>query len=221
MEHTLVSPATGEYEYVGHVPVGQLTGTGTFRCAENGAVYTGEYEGNRFHGIGEMTYANGQVYRGQWKGGKREGDGTLTYVSTGFFTAGMKKTKVGRWMGDKEILSVPFDAANPAHAALLGAATAAEARRRAASAWAPSARVSTVRCRHGRAPPRPGQKLPGCATCTLRAVGLSLARALSCDHMNDWHRQASADEASRGAKAAEAKAEVRGMHSGARVPDRP
>jgi hypothetical protein len=31
----------------------------------------------------------------------------------------------------------------------------------------------------------------------------------------------SADEASRGAKAAEAKAEVRGMHSGARVHDRP
>jgi hypothetical protein len=78
-----------------------------------------------------------------------EGDGVLTYVSEGFFSAGKKKTKVGRWMGDEEISSVPFDAANPAHAALLGAATAAEARRRAASAWARSARVSTVRCRRG------------------------------------------------------------------------
>ena len=59
MEHTLVYPANGD-EYVGLVPVGQLTGTGTFRCAKNGAVYTGEYEGNRFHGIGELTLPTGK-----------------------------------------------------------------------------------------------------------------------------------------------------------------
>jgi hypothetical protein len=352
MEHTLVNPANGN-EYVGHVPVGKLTGTGTFRCAKNGVVYTGEYEGNRFHGIGELTWANGDVYRGQFKGGLREGDGVstwangvhngnvyrgqfkgdlmegdgeftwangnvyrgqwkgdkregegvftladgsvyrgqwkgdkmegegvytfanghvysgqfkgdvgegdgvftwasgaiyrgqfkgyekegdgvytsadgkvyrgqfkggypencvVTYVSEGFFSAGKKKTKVGRYEGDMEVSSVPFDAADPVHAALLGAATAAEARRRAASARARSARVSNVRCRHGRAPP--GRKLRRCAMCTLRAVGSAASVRTCLRSHDDWHRQASADEASRGAKAAKAKAEVPGMQSG-------
>jgi hypothetical protein len=120
MEVTLVEPATG-YEYVGHVPVGQLTGTGTFRCAKDGAVYTGEYEGNRFHGIGEITGANGGVYRGQWKGGLMEGDGVYTFADG--------RRTFGRWEGGKEASSVPFDAANPAHAAVLRAANEAEARR--------------------------------------------------------------------------------------------
>jgi hypothetical protein len=224
MEHTLVSPATGD-EYVGHVPVGQLTGTGTFRCAKNGAVYTGEYEGNRFHGIGVLTgadgngyrgqfedgkmegagvltlangnvyhgqfkggetegdgvlvlangnvyrgqfkrgekagdgvlvFANGNVYRGQWKGGKEEGDGVLTWADGNVYRGQWKGGKMegegytwqaglvfgilavlvdsgreafGRWIGGKKISSVPFDAAIPAHAAVLCAANEAEARR--------------------------------------------------------------------------------------------
>jgi hypothetical protein len=177
MEHTLVSPASGN-EYVGHVPVGQLTGTGTFRCAKNGAVYTGEYEGNRFHGIGEYTWANGDVYRGQFNDGKSEGDGVFTWANGdvyrgqfkddtsegdgvltfangdvyrgqwkggvpeggsvhtlgGGIVRGILSMLTGRrtfekWEGGKEVSSVPFDAANPAHAAVLRAANEAEARR--------------------------------------------------------------------------------------------
>ncbi len=90
MEHTLVYPASGD-EYVGHVPVGQLTGTGTFRCAKNGAVYTGEYEGNRFHGIGELTWADGNVYRGQWKGGLIEGDGVRTWADGDVYRGQFKR----------------------------------------------------------------------------------------------------------------------------------
>jgi hypothetical protein len=166
MEHTLVDP-TSDNEYVGHVPVGQLTGTGTFRCAKNGAVYTGEYEGNRFHGIGEITFAGGNVYRGQWKenkmegdgvytwadgnayrgqwkGDKMEGDGVFTWASGNVYRGQFKGDKmegagVNTWANgrrtfdkykrDKEVSSVPFDAANPAHAAVLRAANEAEARR--------------------------------------------------------------------------------------------
>ena len=143
MEHTLVSPASGN-EYVGHVPVGQLTGTGTFRCAKNGAVYTGEYEGNRFHGIGELTWASGEVYRGQWKRCLREGDGVNTWangaVYCGQWKGGQREGEAvftfadgrricGQFKGDKQVSSVPFDAADPAHAAVLRAANEAEARR--------------------------------------------------------------------------------------------
>jgi hypothetical protein len=182
---------------VGHVPVGQLTGTGTFRCAKDGAVYTGEYEGNRFHGIGELTWADGDVYRGHFKGGLKEGGGMYTYASGDVYRGQWKENKMegdgvykwangdvyrGQWKGgekegdgvfrwadgdvyrgqfkggkkegdgvfmftdgrrtfDKckggeEVSSVPFDAANAAHAAVLRAANKAEARRvqRAASA---------------------------------------------------------------------------------------
>ena len=120
MEHTLVSPTSGN-EYVGHVPVGQLTGTGTFRCAKNGAVYTGEYEGSRFHGIGELTFASGDVYRGQYKGDVSEGEAVYTFADG--------RRTFGPYKGGEEVSSVPFDAANPAHAAVLRAANAAEARR--------------------------------------------------------------------------------------------
>ena len=144
MEHTLVRPANGD-EYVGHVPVGQLTGTGTFRCAKDGAVYTGEYEGNRFHGIGELTSADGNVYLGQFKGGNREGDGVYTWANGNVYRGQFKGDKregdgvltrangrltFGEWKEDTmEVSSVPFDAANPTHAAGLRAPNEAEARR--------------------------------------------------------------------------------------------
>ena len=68
-----------------------------------------------------LTFASGDVYRGQWKGGLKEGDGVVTFADG--------RRICGRWVGDKEVSSVPFDAANPAHAAVLRAANEAEARR--------------------------------------------------------------------------------------------
>jgi hypothetical protein len=115
MEHTLVSPTSGN-EYVGHVPVGQLTGTGAFRCAKNGAVYTGEYEGKRFHGIGELTLADGRVYRGQFKAGTQEGEGVFTaadgriyrgqfmagnFEGDGAYTEADGRSYRGQWKGDQ------------------------------------------------------------------------------------------------------------------------
>ena len=44
------------------------------------------------------------------------------------FTFGGRRT-FGQWEGGEEVSSVPFDAANPAHAAVLRAANEAEARR--------------------------------------------------------------------------------------------
>jgi hypothetical protein len=193
MDHTLVRPATGD-EYVGHVPVGQLTGTGTFRCAKNGAVYTGEYEGNRFHGIGEITGANGEVYRGQYKGGLKEGDGVYTFASgdvyrgqfkgdkregDGVYTFADGRRTFGRYKGGKEVSSVPFDAANPAHAAVLRAANEAEARRVGAPHRRPGAIGALhVWCRLTRTPPTHGRKLRRCASCRTRLacqVACSLA----------------------------------------------
>jgi hypothetical protein len=99
MEHTtrwsLGNPANGD-EYVGHVPLGQLKGTGTFRCAKNGAVYCGEYEGNRMHGMGVLT-ANGDSYCGQWNGGKMEGHGVQT-LANGMVYRG--QYKAGKMEGD-------------------------------------------------------------------------------------------------------------------------
>jgi hypothetical protein len=168
MEHTLVDPESdNQDEYVGHVPSGQLTGTGIFRCAKNGAVYRGEYEGNRFHGIGELTWSDEDVYRGQFKGGLKEGSGVFTWadgdVHTGQWKGGVRegvgvftfadgrvyrgqfkgdkmegdavytfadgRQTFDRWEGGEEVLSMPFEAANPAHAAVLRAANEAEARR--------------------------------------------------------------------------------------------
>ena len=56
-------------------------------------------------GHGVQTLANGMVYRGQYKAGKMEGDGVYTFADG--------RRICGRWKGDKEVSSVPFDAANP------------------------------------------------------------------------------------------------------------
>jgi hypothetical protein len=174
------------------VPRDQHRGTGTFLCAKNEAVYCGQYKGNRFHGIGVLTFADGSVYGsvyrgeykeglreghgvlqlldagdvycGQWKGGKQEGHAVLTFdegsvfrghkvdqreghgvlhldngdVYCGQWNAWGKQEGPGvyqfadgrrtfvRWEGGEYVSSVPFDAANPVHAA---AACDAEARR--------------------------------------------------------------------------------------------
>ena len=67
------------------------------------------------------TFASGDIFRGQYKGGKREGDGVYTFADG--------RQTFDQYKGGKEVSSVPFDAANPAHAAVLCAANAAEARR--------------------------------------------------------------------------------------------
>ncbi len=118
-EHKLANPVNGD-EYVGHVPVGHLTGTGIFHC-KNGAVYSGQYEGNRMHGVGAQQWTDGDVYRGEFKRGRKDGIGVSHTFASG-------NRSFDRWESGQKISSVPFDAANPEHAAVLREARAAEAR---------------------------------------------------------------------------------------------
>ena len=48
-------------DYVGTVRVGRSYGV--FTCT-NGNVYTGEFRGIKFHGVGMMTWPDGYVYKG-------------------------------------------------------------------------------------------------------------------------------------------------------------
>ena len=50
-------------DYVGTVRVGRSYGV--FHCS-NGNVYTGEFRGIKFHGVGMMAWPNGYVYKGRW-----------------------------------------------------------------------------------------------------------------------------------------------------------
>merc|ERR1712226_453966 len=47
---------------------------GRFTSA-NGAVYTGCFRNNVFHGSGEYAWPDGRVYRGMWKDGRMYGRG--------------------------------------------------------------------------------------------------------------------------------------------------
>jgi hypothetical protein len=99
---------------------GNFEGDGAYTEAD-GRSYRGQWKGDQMEGDAVHTWASGSVYRGQWKGGLKDGDGVVTFADG--------RRICGRWVGDKEVSSVPFDAANPAHAAVLRAANEAEARR--------------------------------------------------------------------------------------------
>ena len=147
-----------------------MEGDGVFTFAD-GNVYRGQLKGDKLEGDGVFTAANGDVYRGQWKGDEREGDGVFTFASG--------RRTFDKCKGGKEVSSVPFDAANPAHAAVLRAANEAEARRVGAPHSASGLIGPLVaRCRFRRTPPKHGRKLRRCASCRTRLacqVACSLA----------------------------------------------
>jgi hypothetical protein len=94
-------------------------GVGVHKFA-SGAVYRGQYKADELSGHGVYMWANGAIYLGEWRGDKRQGRGAHTFASG--------KQAFGRYEDDQEVSSVPFDAANREHAAVLRAANEAEAR---------------------------------------------------------------------------------------------
>lgn len=49
----------------------------------SGAVYTGNYRNNKFHGVGDYRWPDGREYRGTWKDGYMHGYGMYLYFSVG------------------------------------------------------------------------------------------------------------------------------------------
>lgn len=93
--------------YAGEFTEGQQEGSGTFRDAEEGWVFTGQWLHGRMYGQGRMEWPDGSVYAGDWIDGVREGRGKLTgadgSVYEGPFTRnnvegkGRKVFKDGAW----------------------------------------------------------------------------------------------------------------------------
>mmetsp|Transcript_58761 Transcript_58761/g.137591 ORF Transcript_58761/g.137591 Transcript_58761/m.137591 type:complete len:324 (-) Transcript_58761:152-1123(-) len=49
----------------------------------SGAVYTGNFRNNQFHGVGDYKWPDGREYRGTWKDGYMHGYGMYLYFSVG------------------------------------------------------------------------------------------------------------------------------------------
>lgn len=62
-----------------------------------GSKYVGNFDNNKLHGHGDMSYANGNRYVGNWKYDKPNGQGTYYWekgdVYTGNFVEGVKQGK--------------------------------------------------------------------------------------------------------------------------------
>jgi hypothetical protein len=130
---------------------GVVSGAGIFRCEKNGAVYSGEYQGNHQHGVGVTKLTHGlakHVYRGEYKRGSYEGHGVYTFLDgetyrgqfkgdqpegQGVYTYANHVRTFCWYVSGKKERSVPFDAANPNHIAVLRKANEAEARHIGAS----------------------------------------------------------------------------------------
>ena len=65
-----------------------------------GAVYEGEWIGDKRHGKGKMTWKDGSFYEGEWKENEANGEGTMHY-STGDSFKGIwvrnKANGYGEW----------------------------------------------------------------------------------------------------------------------------
>ena len=73
----LVSPISG-HAYIGLVPPG--VHNGIFKCDRNGNVYAGQFQGDKAHGLGEITFPNGHVlYRGAFVSGLNHGFGVVSF----------------------------------------------------------------------------------------------------------------------------------------------
>jgi hypothetical protein len=112
-------------KHAGQYQAGLYDGHGVFQFSD-GETYYGMYKAGEPHGLGVYAFANGDVYSGSYRRGEKDGFGVYK-TSTGAVTFDLFRE-------DVEQSSVPFDATNPQHARLLGAAQAAQVRR-VASRW--------------------------------------------------------------------------------------
>ena len=108
------------HAYRGQWRQGRQDGYGVFYHA-NGDVHAGMFQEGRKEGYGVARSPNGPMYLGQFKRGQKEGSGVSLLVSG--------QRIFGLWKGDKEMSSVPYDAANSRHTTVLRRANEAEARR--------------------------------------------------------------------------------------------
>ncbi|KAI4807482.1 hypothetical protein KUCAC02_027288 [Chaenocephalus aceratus] len=79
---TLTWPDASSYE--GEVLNAIRHGTGTYRCANNGVLYTGQWDQGKRHGKGVVYFKQGKKtswYKGDWVKNNREGWGTRCYPS--------------------------------------------------------------------------------------------------------------------------------------------
>lgn len=79
----LVFEGIGKYR--GEVKDGKMNGKGTFTWDKGGAVYTGDFKNNDFHGKGNLSYGNGDNYVGDFRNMKREGFGKYMYKNGAIF----------------------------------------------------------------------------------------------------------------------------------------
>ena len=93
LEKTLIS-GSGK-RYVGKISEGdENKGKGRFTCEKNGTIYDGEFQLEKMHGHGTMTWPDGNKYVGEYKNGKRDGNGT--------YTAANGDRYVGEYTNDKK-----------------------------------------------------------------------------------------------------------------------
>jgi hypothetical protein len=81
--------------YIGKISEGdEKKGKGRFTCEKNGTIYDGEFQLDKMHGHGTMTWPDGNKYVGEYKNGKRDGNGT--------YTAANGDRYVGEYTNDKK-----------------------------------------------------------------------------------------------------------------------
>jgi hypothetical protein len=107
-------------KYCGEWRTNRREGYGVDTSEEDRTVYRGQFKGDEREGHGVIEWPNGHFYRGQLKGGEMDGHGVF------FFPSGEQTFELYR--GGKEISSVPFNKADPAHARVLQIANEAEVR---------------------------------------------------------------------------------------------
>ena len=78
--------------YVGEVLSGKAHGLGTYTAARSGTVYTGQFIGDTFSGVGTMTWTDGSKFVGKWQNDVGI-SGTMTYAN-GSTTSGVVRSGV-------------------------------------------------------------------------------------------------------------------------------
>mmetsp|Transcript_30900 Transcript_30900/g.50464 ORF Transcript_30900/g.50464 Transcript_30900/m.50464 type:complete len:297 (+) Transcript_30900:281-1171(+) len=70
----------------------KMHGRGTYKYAgDDEAIYEGEFMDSVHHGKGKMKYSNGQEYEGKWKNDREHGMGTMKCASGSLYVGGFKK----------------------------------------------------------------------------------------------------------------------------------
>ena len=92
---TLLSPNGSKYH--GIVSVGRTDGEFT---SDAGEIYSGQFNGDRFHGFGVMIYQNADVYCGEWVDSMYHGLGEYVFASGNVYRGGWiqgKKHGIGEF----------------------------------------------------------------------------------------------------------------------------